>query len=421
MKYVHIIGGGTVFHIRPHLALSAPAYGNTAHELEQLCKREFDANYSTMLHLTRMAGGSYDLETNEHVGFLLERLVDDRETRVVFMPVALCDFQGHVLEPYNDTDGRVAHRQLPSGKKHPRLKTADGQHLLNMTPAPKIISGIRSKRKDIFLVGFKTTSGAAPQEQFYAGLRLLKQSSCNLVLANDTHTHLNMVITPEQAAYSVTIDREQALKHLVSMAAARSTLHFTRSTVEEGEPVPWSSSQIPVVTRKVVEGFIKHGAYRPFLGKTVGHFAIKLGAKDFLTSIRGSDYNNIDAVGMVYTQATGDDQVVSYGAKPSVGGQSQRKIFATVPDVDSIAHAHLKQRPESKVPVRSQRDFECGSHECGENTALGLQKFGKIWAVMLDKHGPNIVFNSKEVTAEEVLSFVDQNFYFDHHTSEVEW
>ena len=35
-RTVHIIGGGTVNHVRPHLALSAPAYGGTARRLKEL-------------------------------------------------------------------------------------------------------------------------------------------------------------------------------------------------------------------------------------------------------------------------------------------------------------------------------------------------------------------------------------------------
>jgi hypothetical protein len=39
-KIIHIIGGGTVSHIGSHLALCAPAYGNTAHHLAGLCLRK---------------------------------------------------------------------------------------------------------------------------------------------------------------------------------------------------------------------------------------------------------------------------------------------------------------------------------------------------------------------------------------------
>jgi hypothetical protein len=50
----------------------------------------------------------------------------------------------------------------------------------------ELIGTVRRHRKDILLVGFTHTSGASPDEQYIAGLHLVKEASCNLVLANDT-------------------------------------------------------------------------------------------------------------------------------------------------------------------------------------------------------------------------------------------
>ena len=33
MKTIHIIGGGTITHVRNHLALATPAYGSTAKKI----------------------------------------------------------------------------------------------------------------------------------------------------------------------------------------------------------------------------------------------------------------------------------------------------------------------------------------------------------------------------------------------------
>ena len=68
------------------------------------------------------------------------------------------------------------------------------------------------------------------------------------------------------------------------------------------------------------------------------------------------------------------------------------------------------------MPVVSQREYECGSHECGENTVRGLKKFGNLYAVMLDKHGPNIVF-SHNIDPQEVIDFIDKNFDTSKSTS----
>lgn len=393
----HIIAGGTHYHVRPHLALCAPAYGGTGRKIQQ----ELEARgEEAALHLTAMAGGDRRLDTNDDVAALVQSLVADPATRLLFMPVALCDFAGAVLEGGAPT---------PGGKAAPRLRTDEGAQLLALTPAPKVISAVRRERKDIFLVGFKTTAGASPSAQFDAGLKLLKTASCNLVLANDVHTRRNMIITPEQASYHVTEDRDLALENLVDMALRRSRLTFTRSTVVPGEPVPWSSELVPPALRRVVDHCIARGAYKPFLGSTVGHFAAKIGEGRFLTSRRKTDFNRIAEVGLVLVEARGDHQVIAHGARPSVGGQSQRIIFAEHPGLDCIVHFHCPLRPGSRVPVRSQRPYECGSHECGKNTSDGLRPFDDLSAVMLDRHGPNIVF-SRSVDPERVIRFIEENF-----------
>lgn len=393
----HIIAGGTRFHVRPHLALSAPAGGATGRDLARLLESR---GVGAALHLTAMAGGPRDLDTNDDVAALVASIVADPGARLLFMPVALCDFTASVL---------AAGEPTPSGKGEARLRTDAGPQTLALTPAPKVIRLVRRERKDIFLVGFKATAGATPAEQFAAGLRLLKTSSCNLVLANDLQTRLDMIVTPEQASHHVTTDRGEALAALVDMALARSRLTFTRSTVIPGDPVPWSSELVPRALRRVVDHAIARGAYKPFGGVTVGHFAVKIGEGRFLTSRRKTDFNRLSEVGLVLVEARGDNEVIAHGARPSVGGQSQRIVFADHPGADCIVHFHCPLRPGSKVPVRDQRPFECGSHECGKNTSDGLRRFGEIWAVMLDRHGPNIVF-PRTADPEAVIRFIEANF-----------
>ena len=399
---VHVVGGGTMAHVRPHLAISAPAYGWTARKLVELARAKWDEeDVSVELHLTRMACGEQSApETNEDVRKLLRKIVHRASSKVLFMPVALCDFDAAVM------DGAIASQ---SGKNMPRLKTRDGDQMMHMTPADKLIGDIRKYRKDLFLVGFKTTTSATPEEQYLAGLELLKKNSCNLVLANDLHTKLNMVITPEQARYHETKNRSEALSGLVEMAYLRSKNRFTRSTVVTGEAVPWQSPLVPDSLRTVVGHCIARGAYKPFLGATVGHFAVKLGGGKFLTSRRKVDFNRLDEFGLVLVEAKGADSVVAHGHKPSVGGQSQRIVFVDHPDTDCIVHFHCPLKPGSRVPVRSQREYECGSHECGKNTSGGLERFGNLYAVHLDQHGPNIVF-SKDADPREVIRFIEENF-----------
>ena len=79
-KFIHIIGGGTVYHVRNHLALSAPAYGTTARNLHKLCQNN---TLDVVLHLTKMAGGKH-LETNDDISSLLENLLASPSTKIIF-------------------------------------------------------------------------------------------------------------------------------------------------------------------------------------------------------------------------------------------------------------------------------------------------------------------------------------------------
>jgi len=397
---IHIIGGGTVFHVRPHLAISAPAYGETAREIHHILSGM--GVDDVQVNLTRMASqypGVSGLETNQDIDRLLTQLTSDPTTKIIFMNAALCDFEGSIMN---------GEEQTYSGKSQPRL-TSDHNYELRLTPADKIIRRIREVRKDIFLVGFKTTAGKSPTEQYLAGLNLLKKSSCNLVLANDIHTRLNQVITPEQSRYHETTDRKMALRGLVEMTLLRSKLHFTRSQIVPGEAVRWDSDIVPDSLRTVVNHMIARGAYKPFNNATVGHFAYKVDDTRFVTSRRKVDFNKLSEIGMVMVEAKDRDSVVAHGFKPSVGGMSQRIIFSAHPELDCIVHAHVPLRPGAGIPVRSQREFECGSHECGQNTSDGLENFDGIRAVMLDQHGPNVVFN-RSMDPRKVIDFIEKNF-----------
>lgn len=401
-KTVEVIGGGTLVNVAPHFALCSPAFGNTAKRIAELCKEHSD-KLKVNLTLTRMAGGPKELEDVHDV----EQWVDNLglDVKIVFFNVAMCDFVPYGL------DGDE--HQL-FGKEAERLSTRneDGSprsYDLRLSPASKVIRRIRKERKDIFLVGFKATSGLSEDEQYIAGLNLLKEASCNLVLANDAVSRVSMIITPEEARYHASKDRDMVLRNLVEMAYLRSHLSFTRSTVVAGEPIPWGSELVPEALRTVVDHCINAGAYKEFRGSTVGHFACKIDEKTFLTSRRKTNFNDLSKIGLVKVETDGPDTVIAYGSKPSVGGQSQRIIFSEHMDTDCIVHFHCPIKEGSEVPIVSQREYECGSHQCGQNTSNGLKKFGNLWAVYLDQHGPNIVFN-RDIDPQEIIDFIEGNF-----------
>jgi hypothetical protein len=408
---IHIIGGGTFSHVRSHLALAAPAFGKTACEIYNISHDVYGARWGELeakLHLTKMADPHSKLVTNHDVAALIDALIANPKTRVIYMNAALCDYDGHI----QGVPGLYGFEATPSGKYETRLKTSEGNQPMLLVPADKIISRIRKTRKDIFLVAFKTTSGATSDEQYAAGLNLLKANSANLVLANDIVTRNNMIIAPEETRYNETTNRAEVLRGLVEMVHARSQNTFTRSTVVPGDLVDFQTdAKVPDNLREVVNHLVQRGAYKPFRGATVGHFAVRVDDKRCLTSRRKTNYTAPHGLDLVEIEYDGLDKVIAHGAKPSVGGQSQRIVFDQNPDLDCIVHAHvpLKSSPRDQVPVADQWQNECGSHQCGQNTSENLREFADLKAVMLDDHGPNIVF-SRNTPAAKVIEFIEANF-----------
>jgi phosphopantothenoylcysteine synthetase/decarboxylase len=202
---IHIIGGGTFSHVRSHLALSAPAFGTTARRIHSLLSGETD--FETYLWLTKMAGG-HQLETNQDVSKLLDGFLGVPQTKVIFFNVAMTDFEGSILDDFE--------KETDSGKYETRLKTSEGIRQMLLIPADKVITTIKQKRPDVFLVGFKTTCNADFAEQHKAGSKLLRDAKCDLVLANDVGTRENMLLTSTEL-YAQTTDRAEAIEDLVKL------------------------------------------------------------------------------------------------------------------------------------------------------------------------------------------------------------
>lgn len=423
MKKIHILGGGTNFHVRPHLAISAPAKGTTARAIYASCnfsdvkgtRNPLSVDYSIHIHLTKMASESSKIDTNADVEKLVDQIIADPDSKMVFFTTALCDFEGSILEALDWGEGPawmkdVAPHRTASGKDQKRLQSREGSQYMELTPASKIIGKIRETRKDIFLIGFKTTAGVSEDSQFDAGLKLCKEAHCNLVLANDLHTRVNMIVTPEQARYSVTTDRNQVIMDLVEMAGERSKGTFARCKIEDGELYEFNSPEIPDSLRQVVQACVDKGAYQPFNGKCVGHFAVKKPDGSVLCSIRRSNYNT--GIKMVKMITLNERETIAYGARPSAGSRSQWIMFNKNPSLDCVVHFHCPLKPGKSVSLREQKYKECGSNECGYNTAEGLVPVsddGLIYAVMLDNHGPNILFNHS-VDPQRVMAFIEENF-----------
>lgn len=389
MKRTIILGGGTFNPIRNHFALSAPAFGKTARRLKELIPE-------AELVLTKMADSESKLVTNKDVEDYLEKQLEDKNLSTIIMNVALCDFEAQVGD-------------IPSGLNAKRLKTADGNIQLELKPSDKLLGKIRKKRPDIFLIGFKTTTGETENDQFLIALKMMKSAKCNLVLANDLHTKLNMVITAEETIYGQSTDRETSLKELVALVNMRSNLTYNQTEWIEKENL--SIKKTPESFQKVVQFLIDNGGFLENNGNgfTPGHFCFKNSENSMISSQRKSNHNKVFTEGMGLVTVKEGEMFRAEGIrKPSVGARSQWILLNAYPDYDCIVHTHNPLKVEGSLNTADQRPYQCGSLECGMNTLHGIDDYEGIKAVYLSKHGANIIFKSSE-DPNKVIDFIKKH------------
>ncbi len=439
-KKIYIITGGTINVIRPHFAVSAPAYGTVGKKIYNEFKdpRNYsdssDAQkYEVILLPTMMALsvlndvsdimryweimrkiGLKKLETNTDLSRLVDNLVDDPDTRCIIMAAAVCDFEpSQFFENDPDTD--------KFGMEYPRLKSVNYLNL-ELKPSAKIISKIRKTRKDIFMVNFKTTSNAGFDETYKQGLLSLKKNSSNLVFANDIAQKINMIVTPEEFPYAGD-DRNDTIRLLAKMTYMRINLTFEDKTyvVNDDRAFPeilMTLGRIPQNWYDVMKYLFANNAFKPLpsTGKTSGHFGCRVTGNKYerITSERKIDHNTSFERGMIPVYSYSDKQLVVGGAKPSVGEKTQEMIYQKYGEaIDAIVHFHcpLKSKwTDRNVPTRDQMPFECGSKECALNTTDGMTMMEPgIYAVHLDNHGPNIAFSSS-VKTEDLIRFINEHW-----------
>lgn len=389
-KRIIVLGGGTYQPIRNHLSLCATAFGNTAKTMSEKLNGE--------LVLTKMADPTSKLVTNEDVSDYIDELLEDKNVGTIVLSVAFCDYKSLPID------------NIQPGFHSQRLKTDNGNITIELEPTEKIIGKIRRKRPDIFLVGFKTTTDENENDQFHIALKMMKKTKCNLVLANDTVTRNNMIITPEESIYGNTTDRENIINELSQIILMRNDLTYNYSNFINRKS--YSVIETPINFQKVLKYVIDNGGYIENNGNgfTPGHFCFKLDNKSFLSSQRKANHNLVFEEGMSVVNVEDDIFNVIGERKASVGARSQYLCLIENKDMDSIIHTHNPLKKGSQVPITQQKPFQCGSLECGLNTVNHMKEFcdGRIKAVYLEKHGINLMFNSGN-NPQEVIDFINSN------------
>lgn len=178
MDKIVIIGGGTFNHISKHLSLAAPAFGETARGLAQKISK-IGLNMECVLTLTKMADYNSKIVTNGDLENYVANLISDPSVKIIVMNAAVCDFSCE-----NPTD----EKRLSSSKNYDVvLKGIQG----------KILTNIKENRRDIVVVGFKTTSGASEMVQLEKSAHSIESNGVDIVLANDLETRNNFILTKE--------------------------------------------------------------------------------------------------------------------------------------------------------------------------------------------------------------------------------
>jgi hypothetical protein len=390
MRRTIILGGGTFQPIRNHLSLSAPAFGTTARILQTLIP-------DSELVLTKMADYKSTLLSNEDVSDYLDKIIEDETIGTIILNIAFCDYKAN---PINN---------ISSDFHGDRLRTEDGDVNITLTPTEKIIKKIRIKRPDIFLIGFKTTTDKSSDEQFKIALKMMKSVKCNLLLANDTVTRNNFVLTAEETIYGESIDRMSSLKELAEITILRSNLTYNRTDFRKEQSV--SIKETPSSFQRVVQFLIDNGGFIENNGNgfTPGHFCFRNSDTTFLSSQRKANHNLVFSEGMTSVEVK-DDKFIAFGdRKPSVGARSQWLILEENKDYDCIIHTHNPLLPNSNMSIAEQRPYQCGALECAISTLNNMKYMGDdIKGVYLNKHGANILFKSSS-DPEIIINFIKNN------------
>lgn len=188
MKNICILGGGTNTYISSNIALSAPDYGSTAIKLESKFMSHPENKMNVHLYLTKMAHPDCEdaPDTPEQVEALVDSLISDPNTKVIIFNVTVIDFKPTYLTEWRQADKSLGLDTSTFGKYTNWITTKGTPVIdLELKPYHKIINKIRKERKDILLVGFKTTCGSTKEEQFREGLKLCKDASADVVFIDD--------------------------------------------------------------------------------------------------------------------------------------------------------------------------------------------------------------------------------------------
>lgn len=188
---VVIISGGTITYIRPHLAISAPAYGTVGDDINIAFLQNNWNVFDIVNTKTKMADKNSAIETTDQLGYYVDELLKDNSVKCIILAAAVCDFNANCIvgQEHPQVDFKI-------GKCHPRLSSKSNIQI-HLEPAEKIANKIKKERPDIVLVTFKTTTNTIPDELIKITGDSLIANNSNMVIGNDIQNRFNVLVTSD--------------------------------------------------------------------------------------------------------------------------------------------------------------------------------------------------------------------------------
>lgn len=147
--------------------------------------------------------GIYEVTDTDSVIETIEDIFNRQKVDYFIHSMAVSDFTTDQIIPIDELVNEISCKLLDMPKedwakvieeilKKPecginreRKVSSDSDLIITLKRTEKIITKLKEKNKDLFLVGFKLLKNVPQEELIAAGNRLAKANDCDLVLAND--------------------------------------------------------------------------------------------------------------------------------------------------------------------------------------------------------------------------------------------
>jgi len=110
-----------------------------------------------------------------------------------------------------------------------KISSATSELIVLLSQTPKIINRIKAKQPEAVLIGFKLLSGVPEEKLLLAAKKLLEQSSCDFVLANDLQNivgDLHKAVLVDKNGNLKRANTKQEIAEVIYTAISERTIKF---------------------------------------------------------------------------------------------------------------------------------------------------------------------------------------------------